>query len=106
MTTYDTSLSLATERHDADLDASQAAPVDPAITDAEDRVDRMLPGDPRFTVCTCDLVTCHGGEAGAWWATATDAVAMARLDWQGHLPRAAHLVAETTVVTPLWAVAS
>ena len=108
MTTYDTSLSLATERHDAETAASQAAaaPTDPTITDAEDRVDRMLPGDPRFTVCTCDDVTCHGADAGCWWATATDAITMARTDWQGHLPRYAHLVTETTTVVPIWAVAS
>ncbi|HUX70854.1 MAG TPA: hypothetical protein VMV41_10120 [Cellulomonadaceae bacterium] len=103
MTTYDTSLSLATERHDAEREAAQAAadPTPQAIRDAEDRVDRMAPGDPRFTVCTCDLVTCHGGEAGAWWASATDAIAMARLDWQGHLPHRAHLVTETTTVTAI-----
>lgn len=108
MTTYDTALSLATERRDDELAASQAAaaPTDPAVAAAEDRVDRMLPSDPRFTVCTCDLPTCHTGEAGAWWATAEDAIAMARTDWQGHLPRYAHLVTETTTVTPLWAVAS
>ena len=103
MTTYDTSLSLAAERHDAEREAAQAAaaPTPQAIRDAEDRVDRMLPGDPLHAVCTCTDVTCHRSDAGAWWATPDDAIAEAHRDWQGNLPRRAHLITQTTTVTAI-----
>lgn len=110
MTTYDTALSIAQERHDAEHAASQAAdaaaPTPQDIRDAEDRVDRMLPGDPVFWWCACeDNRHTARADGGAFWATAGDATAEARRDWQGHIPTRVHLVTQTTTASPIPAVA-